>query len=143
MRDYGLPFSCFLLFLAAAIALACGSPAAPRNTNGILTSVSISPPAADAQKYGGQVQFTATGYYSTPPSPVTPLTATWGACSQDNPTSGVSVSKNGLAQCAAGSVGTYTVWAFAPSGQTVCPAFETACGGGGCQVTGTAQLTCP
>jgi hypothetical protein len=74
---------------------------------------------------------------------VTPLTATWGACYQDSPTSGVFVSTNGLAQCAAGSVGTYTVWAYAPSGQTACPNIVNACGGGGCQVVGTAQLTCP
>lgn len=144
MHKYGPPFCCFLLILAAVIALACGSPAAPGNTTGILESVSISPATADAQNYPfGLVQFTATGYYSAPPSPVTPLTATWGACYQGNPTSGVSVTKNGVAQCASGASGTYTVWAWAPSGAKVCPAFETYCGGGGCQVTGTAQLTCP
>jgi hypothetical protein len=155
MRIYGLPFSCILLFLAAVIVLACGSPvshiapncsttATGTNPSGLLQSVTLCPAAADAQNFpDGEVHFIATGYYSTLPSPVTPLTATWGACYQDNPTNGISVSKNGLAQCAAGSVGTYTVWANAPSGQTVCPAFGTACGGGGCQVTGTAQLTCP
>ena len=144
MRNFGLPFFFFLLVLATAIALACGSGAAPINTTGILNSITISPATADAQNYpAGQVPFIATGYYSTPPSPVTSLTATWGACSQDNPTSGVSVGTKGLAQCVAGSVGTYTVWAYAPSGQTACPAFVNACGGGGCQDTGTAQLTCP
>ena len=144
MRNFGLPFFFFLLVLAIAIALACGSGAAPINTTGILNSITISPATADAQNYSdGQVPFIATGYYSTPPSPVTPLTAIWGACYQDSPSGGVSVGTKGLAQCAAGSVGTYTVWAYAPSGQTVCPAFVNACGGGGCQVTGTAQLTCP
>jgi hypothetical protein len=147
MRHYGLPISSFLLtlILVAAIVLACGSPAGPSNTTGILESVSLSPATADAQNYPlGLVPFTATGYYSTPPSPVTPLKATWGACYQGNPTSGISVSNSGVAQCAAGSAGTFTVWAWAPSGTTgACPAFGTACGGGGCQVTGTAQLTCP
>jgi len=145
MRRYGLPFSCFLFLLAIAIVLACGSPAMPANTTGILESVTISPATADAQNYPlGLVPFVATGYYSTPPSPVTPLTATWGTCYQGNPTSGVSVSKSGVAECAAGSVGTYTVWAFAPNGSTLpCPLIVNACGGGGCQVTGTAQLTCP
>jgi hypothetical protein len=143
MKHYGLPFF-FLLVLAMAITLACGSPTGPGNTTGILKSVSISPASADAQNYPfGLVQFTATGYYTTPPFQVTPLTATWGACYQGNPTNGVSVSKKGLAQCAAGSAGTYTVWAFAPSNAQVCPAFLGSCGTGGCQVTGTAQLTCP
>ena len=98
MRNFGLPFFFFLLVLATAIALACGSGAAPINTTGILNSITISPATADAQNYpAGQVPFIATGYYSTPPSPVTSLTATWGACSQDNPTSGVSVGTKGLA----------------------------------------------
>ena len=136
MRNFGLPFSCFLLILAAAIALACGS--SPR----ILESVSISPPSADAN--GSPVQFTATGNYNGLPFQVSPLTATWGVCYQGNETSGVSVSKNGLAQCAAGAAGTFAVWASAPSGSTgACPQACTACGGCGCQVTGTAQLTCP
>jgi hypothetical protein len=144
MRNCGLPFSFFLLVLAIGIALACGGGPATTNTTGILKSISISPPTADARDYpNGQVQFIATGYYTTPPFQVTPLTATWGACCQENPSSGVSVSTNGLAQCASGSVGTFTVWAFAPSNAEVCPAFLGPCGTGGCQVTGTAQLTCP
>jgi len=144
MRNWGPLAFLFVLIVAAAITLACGSPAAPRNTSGILQSVTISPATADAQNYpDGQVPFIATGYYTTPPLQVTPLTATWGACYQGNPTSGVSVSPKGLAQCSAGAVGTYTVWAFAPSNAGICPLFVNACGGGGCQVTGTAQLTCP
>jgi len=139
-----LPFSCFLLILAGAIALACGSPSAPRNMSGLLELVTISPAVADAQNYpDGQVQFTATGYYSTPPFQVTPLLATWGACYQDAPTNGVSVSANGLARCVAGAAGTYTVWAWAPSNAAVCPTFVGLCGTGGCQVTGATLLTCP
>jgi len=144
MKSYGLLFSCFLLILVAAIALACGSPG-PRNTTGILQSVSVVPANADAENFPlGMVPFTATGYFTTPPFQITPLPATWGACYQGNPTSGVTVSSGGVAQCVAGSVGTYTVWANAPSGSTgPCPAVCTSCGGCGCTVTGTAQLTCP
>jgi hypothetical protein len=144
MKNYGLPSFFFLVVLAIAITLACGSPAAPGNTTGLLESVSINPATADAQNYPmGLVQFTATGYYTTPPLKVTPLKATWGACYQGNPSSEVSVSSNGVAQCGGGASGTYTVWAWAPSGAEVCPAFIGPCGTGGCQVTGTAQLTCP
>jgi hypothetical protein len=145
MRKYGLPVF-FLAILAIAITLACGS--SPR----ILQSVSLSPPAADA--HGSPVQFTATGYFNKQPSPVKLTTANWGACYQNppappQPTTAVSVSADGLAQCAAGAAGTYTVWAWAESAADSCggnngevPANP--CGGAGeCQVTGTAQLTCP
>jgi hypothetical protein len=145
MGNHRLPFSSLLVF-AVAITLACGSPSSldpPRSVQ----SITISPATANAQDYpDAQVPFTATGYYATPPSPVTPLTATWGACSLGgSSTSEVSVTANGVAQCATGSVGTYTVWAFVvnqPS-QGACPTWVNACGGGGCRVTGTAQLTCP
>jgi len=144
MKSLGLPFSCLLLLLAIAIALACGSPATPGNTTGVLQSVTISPATADAQNYPlGLVQFTATGYYTTPPIKVTPLKATWGACYQGSSTNAVSVTGTGVAVCVGGASGAYTVWAFAPSGTGPCPAFVGPCGTGGCQVTGTAQLTCP
>jgi hypothetical protein len=136
MRKCGLASFFFLLVLAIAMALACGSPA-----HRLLQSVSISPTSADAD--GNPVQFTATGDYDTSPFQVTPLTATWGACYQDGPTALVSVSTKGLAQCKPGSDGTYTVWAWAPSGEQVCPQVCAACGGCGCAVVGTAQLTCP
>lgn len=142
MKRYGPQlFLFFLLVLAAAIMLACGSSSANR----MLQSVTLSPATADGQSYpGGQVQFTATGIYSARPSPVTPLSASWGACDLGgNSTSDVSVSASGIAECATGSVGTYTVWAFGsnPSKGT-CGAIN-ACGGGCGRITGTAQLTCP
>lgn len=140
MRKYGVSvFS--LAVLALAITLACGS--SPR----VLQSVSLTPATADAQ--GIAVQFTAAGNFNQQPSPVTPLTANWGACYQNQRTTAVSVNAGGLAQCAAGAVGTYTVWAWVESSAGSCggnngevPANP--CGGAGtCQVTGTAQLTCP
>ena len=141
MREYGLSVY-FLAILAIAVTLACGSSPAGR----ILQSVSLSPPTANAQ--GSPVQFTATGYFDQQPSPVKPLTANWGACYQNQRTTAVSVSVDGLAQCAAGAVGTYTVWAWSENGSDSCGAAGTVpanpCGGGGeCQVTGTAELTCP
>jgi hypothetical protein len=129
----------FCLLVAAAITLACGS-----STSRTLQSVAVTPATATAQS--GQFQFTATGYYNRSPAQVTPLTATWGACLQQTPTTDVTVSTAGLAQCTSGASGTYTIWAFdtnplAP-GTANCNAM-TACGGGCGRVTGTAQLTCP
>ena len=140
MRKYGLSVS-VLAILAIAITLACGS--SPR----ILQSVSLSPTTADAD--GSAVQFTATGYFNDQPSSAKLSAANWGACHQNQRTTAVSVSAEGVAQCAAGVVGTYTVWAWAESAADSCggnngevPANP--CGGAGeCQVTGTAQLTCP
>jgi hypothetical protein len=139
MRKYGLSVS-FLAILVIAITLACGS--SPR----ILQSVSLSPPTADAR--GNPVQFTATGYFNEQPSPTKLPEPSWGVCYQNQRTTAVSISAEGVAQCAAGAVGTYTVWAVAQRGGDSCGAAGTIpanpCGGAGeCQVTGTAQLTCP
>jgi hypothetical protein len=142
MKRCGPQFFLFLLVLAA-MTLACGS--SPSHT---LQSVAINPAIADARNYpGGLVQFTATGTYAAPPSPVAPLAATWGACDQSGvDTNDISVSANGVAQCKSGAAGTYKVWAFdlvtTPHGGAEC-LVETACGGGCGRVTGTAQLTCP
>lgn len=134
------PFFFSLLILAAFVVLACGS----NPTNRAAQSLAITPATADAQDYpNGQVPFTAIGYYNSPPSPVTGVPATWGACYQNGTTTGVSVSTSGLAKCASGSSGTYTVWAYVMSSDQACPLWVDACGGGGCHVTGTAQLTCP
>src|SRR5580704_1580398 len=110
MQHRFLPFLFLLvLTLAAAITLACGS-SSPRT----LQSVSITPATANAQDYpNGQVPFTAAGDYTTRPSPVSPISATWGACTTDgNTTTAVTVSSSGVAQCSSGASGTYQVWAF-------------------------------
>jgi hypothetical protein len=125
---------------AAAFALSCGSTS---SSDHVLQSITLSPATADAQDYpGGQVQFTATGFYNADPKTVTPLSAGWGTCYNNAPTNTISVS-DGVAQCASGAVGTFTVWANDPPGPTGvgCNAI-TACGGG-CFIAGTAQLTCP
>jgi hypothetical protein len=130
-------FSLLLLTLAA-IALACGT-SATRTAQ----SVTVSPTSATAPA-SGAYQFTAIGYFSTPPSPVAPLTVTWGACSLDgSATTAVTVSNAGLAQCASADSGTYMVWAFVQNANGDTCNVITACGGGCGRVTGTAQFTCP
>jgi hypothetical protein len=130
------------IILAASFNLACGgSPNTATQAPRSIQSITISPTTADAQNFpGGQVQFIATGFYNTQPSTVTPLSATWGVCQQNTPTTAVTVSNNGLAQCTSNAVGTYTVFAFDLPNPS-CLAL-TACGGG-CTVEGTAQFTCP
>lgn len=133
------------LVVAASLALSCGSSADPQASGDPLLSITVSPAAADAKDYpNGQVQFSATGYYSTNPSQAVPVSHPgWGSCYQNQPTSAVTVSSTGLAQCSTGAVGTYAVWADAPPNPDGpnCLAIN-ACGGG-CFVVGTAQLTCP
>jgi hypothetical protein len=138
MRNLSLPICFSLLLLAAVITLSCGTSSTTRS----IQSLTVSPTTANG--INGPVQFTATGIFNTPPSPVTPVAAIWGACDQNGPTTAITVSSNGVAQCTSGASGTYTVWAYVvQQGQKACPQYVTACGGGGCQVTSTAQLTCP
>ena len=141
MNCHGLAPFVVALAVAASIALALGSRADPVQVQ----SVTLSPSVADARDYPhGQVQFTATAYYSNNPKQGVPLTTSgWGSCYQNRSTPDVTVSRTGVAQCASGAVGTYTVWANAPRNvnRANCLAI-TACGGG-CFVAGTAQLTCP
>ncbi len=86
MRSLRLPLLIASLSFVAIIALACDSFApAPtsKNNPGIPTLITISPAVANVQDYsGGKVPFVATGYFQTPPSPVSPLQATWGVCFQ-------------------------------------------------------------
>jgi len=141
--DNRLTLSFFALAVLASLTLSCAANSDPSSGRQLL-SITLSPATADAQDYpDGQVQFMATGYYNKAPYTVAPLSAGWGTCYQEAPTSAISVSKTGLAQCASGAVGTYTIWAndaLFPLGAN-CLAM-TACGGG-CFVAGTARLTCP
>jgi len=149
MRSYGLPPFFFLLVLAIAITLACGSPvshiapscsSAPTVVNpGMPQSVIVCPAVADAKDYpDGQVQLIAIGSFNTQPTPALPKPVLWGACQQNQFTTGVTVSGGGVAQCASGASGAYTVWAT--GGPVVCNVIGPC---GACGPTGTAQLTCP
>lgn len=131
MEKLGLAFSLLALAVTASLTLSCG---ARSQGQGPLQSITLNPATADAQDYpNNQVQFVATGYYTNPSRTVTPLSATWGVCYQNAATSAISVTSTGLAQCASGVVGTYSVWADDPMplgpGAYNCPA-STACGGG-------------
>jgi len=107
-----------------------------------LESLSIDPATASAN--GSAVQFTATGYWNTEPTTVTPQSATWGACTDAGATSDVTVSTTGLAACASGAKGKYTVfaWDYSPGTGARCNVVN-ACGGGCGRIAATAQLTCP
>ena len=140
MRNYWPQLFFSSLLLAAAIALACGSP------SHIPQSVTVSPATADAKDFpGGEVQFTATAVYNTMPSPIQSVSATWSACLQGVPSENVSISTSGAAQCASGATGTYTIYAFVPdpSFHGVCASGSLPCGGSCGGVVGNAQLTCP
>jgi hypothetical protein len=133
MKEFRFALSFLALVLAASLALSCGSG------QGQLQSITVSPATAE-----GQAQFVATGYYSNPTHTVTPQPANWVACQQNAPTADVSVTNTGVAQCASGATGTYSIKAWdIPNvvGIYNCPAM-TACGGG-CKVEAASQLTCP
>ena len=137
MKTWSL--SLVLLLFLAAILMACGS-SAPRT----LQTVSISPATADARDFAnGEVQFAATGYYNKSPMQVAPVHATWGACYQNHPTTDVTMTPTGVAQCSRSASGTYLVWAFASEGTKMTCSGVSACGGGCGPLTGTALLTCP
>jgi len=131
----------FAMAVAGSFVLSCGAS----SISGLIRqpqSITLSPTSADARNYPeGQVQFIATGHYTTTPYMVTPQSGSWGVCYQNAPTTEVSVTNGGLAQCTSGAVGTYTVFAFDFPSSVSCNAI-TACGGG-CTVEGTAQLICP
>jgi len=124
--------------------VACGG-AGDSNANRVLQSIGVTPSTADAQNYpSGQVQFTATGTFTKPPSPAPvpfaqPYTGGW---SISNSSSGrnqsiATINQAGLAQCKPGASGTVTVTAMASNG---------ACHGAQCTsvaIQGSGTLTCP
>src|SRR5579871_1008745 len=112
------------------VAGGCGNASAPPR---LLQSVSVTPATANAESFSnGQVQFTAEGNYSQPPSP-SPITQPGWSLSDPNI---ATISQSGLAQCNSGASGVVTVRASTPA----------PCSGTGCTaalLSGTAQLTCP
>jgi len=141
-------FLVLVLVLFASFALSCGanSPTlpcgaisqTPGSGQGQLQSITVNPAQADAKECPSGVQFVATGIYIDPPQTVTPQSAYWVACQQGQPTSEVSVTPKGLAQCASGATGTYSINAFDAG---MCEAVNPC--GTSCTIYGSAQLTCP
>jgi len=135
----------FLLITAAVFVTNCGN-------SHQLKSVSVTPATADAKDFAnGQVQFTAAGTFSNPPSPVT-LTSqqvTWcygGLATAGTPMAGrcagniaqfATVDQNGMAHCAPSFQGTVYILAGTES-VSMMPD-----GGAQLKVYGSAQLTCP
>jgi hypothetical protein len=126
--------------VCAALLLSCGNGnSTPRATQ----SVVVSPTSATSQN-PTQVQFTATAYYTAAPYSITqPTGTTWGVCYQGTPTTAVTISSTGLAECGASAAGTYSIFAEAPqvSSGAVCNVVGP-CGQSCGVVTGYAQLTC-
>jgi len=135
-----------LLLLAVLATLSCA------NSDRKLQSVTLDPPTADAKDFpNGQVQFSATGIFSQPPSPVllSSKDISWCVGQQTNvmnPTAGVcvgnvvpfaTVDQNGLAHCGPFSQGTVYILAGTPG------VMEMPDEGSQLKVFGSAQLTCP
>ena len=118
---YSLRVSLFSLCIFAIGG--CGGSSSSMNTNRMLLSMSISPAAADAKNSpNGQVQFTATGIFSQPPSPATvtfvaPFSGSWSVSNLKIAT----IDENGVAQCVSGQSGTVTVNAMASANAPVGP----------------------
>ena len=138
MENLRFMISFLTLVLAASVASSCGSG------RGQLQSITLAPATADAQAYpNGLVPFTATGYYVDPSHMLTPQSATWSSCYQGIPTTEVSVAAEGLAQCASGAIGTYSIFAVDPSPKNCNTEIPDGPCGAGCLIVGRAQLTCP
>jgi len=112
------------------------------NPSRVLQSITVTPAIADAQNFpNGQVQFTATGIFSQPPSPapvtfVAPYPGSW-LISDPNV---AGVSQSGVAQCRTGASGLVTITAIASANS--CPPSSNM----GCMsvaVSGLAKLSCP
>jgi hypothetical protein len=124
--------TCILLLLVTAFQIACGNS---NMTTRRLQTLSVSPAVANPGA-GESVQFTATGTFSTQPSPAMVMPSQWYESQSDGQPSSagiVSVDQNGLAHCQAG--GTSWVGAMASSGPDM-PATSTF-------VRGTGQINCP
>ncbi len=126
-----------LVVVMAAQTLGCGSMYS--SSNRVLQSVTVTPANADAQNFiMGQVQFTATGSFSQPPSPAIvpfqpPYTGSWSSSNLKIAT----ISQSGLAQCMAGAAGQVTISAIVSSNSA------TGTGQMSTAVSGKTTLTCP
>jgi hypothetical protein len=150
MSRYAFGLCIIALIFSACITLACGGSSRQ------IQSITVGPASADAQDYpNGQVAFVATGSYNAAPMSVSPLPANWAAQSEQivngietfGPANGaVLIDGSGVAQCTAGTSGTYAVIAWDlqdPTLKAGCGS-ETDFGEPGCNaVQGTAQITCP
>lgn len=139
-RRSGLTLSTSLLVVAVVVAaqnVGCG--AMTSGSNRVLQSITVTPADADAQNFAmGQVQFTATGTFSKPPSPaLVPFSDPYSGSWEISNLSIATISQSGVAQCLPGKSGTVTITATASSNSA------TRMGQMSTAVEGTAKLTCP
>jgi hypothetical protein len=113
----------------------CGSSS---TQNRVLTSMSVTPASADASNFAnGQVQFTATGTFTMPPSPApVPFAAPYSGSWLSSDSNVATITQQGLAQCVSGASGSVTITGIASSNSAHGTQMSTA-------VRGTATLTCP
>ena len=130
----------FLLILAAVVVSSCGNSGNP-NTSRILTSISVTPPTADAQTYpNGQVTFSAAGTFNLPPlTGLLTFAAPYsGQFVVNNPT------KTTIATVVSTGTGTITVQCVSGvSGSVLVTASASANNGTSTLISGSGQLTCP
>jgi len=135
-------FTVVSLFALSLTLASCGTSKTPDR---VLLSVTVAPATADARNFtNGQVQFTATGMYSRPPSPasvpvpfVAPYSGTWFI---SDPTI-ATISQSGVAQCQIGASGMVTATAEVSSNSCGGSSTPNACMS--TAVQGTATLICP
>jgi hypothetical protein len=127
-----------LLLLAAGV-ISCGS--SNQTIGRVLTSIDVTPQAADAQSSpNGQVVFTANGTFSLPPytGPLTFVAPYSGQFVVNNPTNAT------IATVVSSGAGTVTVQcAPSASGSVYVTATASANNGSTLVVSGSGQLTCP
>ena len=128
----------FATLFFALQTIGCGTPGTT-NPSRVLQSIAVMPASADAQNFpSGQVQFTATGTFSQPPSPSpVPFVAPYSGGWQVSDPVIATITQTGLAQCTFHASGTVTVTAIASANS---------CADRGCMsvaVLGTATLGCP
>ena len=117
-----------LLFLFFA-ALGCGSGGSRELQSITLTS----------SPSGNGVQFIATGHYNQAPFSVSPLSALWAVYLTGGQT-GPSITQSGLAQCAAGAPGSFSILVYAPANSNIPVSRLTDATR---VVVATGKLTCP
>src|SRR5215469_4503500 len=106
MARFNVVLHTTVLLVIELVAGGCGSGSVPGRSPRLLQSISVTPASADAQGFpNGQVQFTAVGTYSQPPSPSPITQAGW---SLSDPNIAV-ISQSGLAQCNPGVLGVVTI----------------------------------
>src|SRR4051794_8802916 len=114
MNKYACSLGATCWFLAISL-LSCGGGMSGTR---MLQSIAVTPSTAVAPTSGAQVQFSASGQYTAPPSPSKVMNASW--CVSDSNgctvTSNVTIDSSGLAQCDPSFSGTVTVRAMASNG---------------------------